>query len=391
MEYVNVFSSLEYALGPACDAFNFMSGFMFFDVDLSLTDALILWIDLSIKNGNMRKLNFNAYNASWAAVASTYESSQYVDPIINNTAWRESSYKFCEHELYGTCSLYIVNSYGDQVFDKTLTEYMFLVNDGACSPQFLVSDAAFESIIHNPPTPIVEDYYACTLTPLNAVINAAGIASGNASLILPLVMAGLLPLMYVWLTATGNVKPKPEYSEEDKQTALDYMALQVLRVRDKRVRGMKKNGILVQFGNELVKAVEEADGQPVDSDDSDDDSEGSVNPMSKPVTTNRRASKISQGSDISKQSRRVSKRLSATDMQFISSNNTLPTQANSSINRVSARMNTNARNQGVDSDDENDLPDRGVRASARVGTAGSNPRIAKATGDVELASISTTI
>ena len=271
--YDCLYSSLEYAQGPACDYFNFMSGFMFFDVPMSLTDAIKLWIDITIQNGNLKRLNFNAYNASWAAVASTYEPN--VDPIIYDHQWRRSSYEFCHHNLYGTCSIYIVNSYGNQVFDKAITPYMFIIPNGACSAQFVVSDAAFDNIIHNPPTPIVEDYYECTLTPLNALINAAGIASGNMAVIVPLAMLALLPLVYLWLKISGNVKSKPEYSNEDKQMALDYVALQILRVRDNRIRGIKKDGYLMNFSQELIKAADNADGQFVDSDDSDDEESAS--------------------------------------------------------------------------------------------------------------------
>ena len=266
---------MGYAQGPACDYFNFMSGFMFFDLPLSLTDSFKLWIDITIRNGNLRKLNFNAYNASWAAVASTYEPN--VDPIIYDHAWRRSSYQFCNHGTYGSCSVYIVNSYGDSVFDKAMTPYMFLIPNGACSAQFTVSQAAFDNIIHNPPTPIVEDYYECVLKPTDALINAAGIASGNMSVITPLAMLGLLPLIYLWLTLTGNVKPKPEYTKDDKEMALDYLALQILRVRDNRIRGIKQDGYLMNFSHELIKAADTADGQYVDSDDSDDESETNNN------------------------------------------------------------------------------------------------------------------
>ena len=57
--------------------------------------------------------------------------------------------------------------------------------------------------------------------------------------------------------------------------ALDYVALQILRVRDNRIRGIKKDGYLMNFSQELIKAADNADGQFVDSDDSDDEESAS--------------------------------------------------------------------------------------------------------------------
>jgi hypothetical protein len=263
---------------PECDVFNLITGFMFFD-GMSMTDVVNIWLNLTVSNGGAFRLNQNAYNASWAAAASTYAPN--VDPIYNDSAWRASSYEFCRTDDFGSCSLVAVNSYGTDVFDYSLTEYLFLLNDGSCAEQFVISDAAFDNMINSPPTPIVETYYDCVMTPYDSMMNAAGVASGNVSLIVPILVFMVLPLMYLWLTLTGNVQSKPEYENQELDSALQLLALQILRIRDDHLRGIKKDGLLIEMTRELVTAARLADGTAVDSDDSDDDD--AYAPTTRPV------------------------------------------------------------------------------------------------------------
>lgn len=69
-----------------------------------------------------------------------------------------------------------------------------------------------ENLQMDSPTPFVETYFECTLTRMDALINAVGIAGGNTGALVPVVLLCLLPLLYVWLTATGHHSPKEEYS-----------------------------------------------------------------------------------------------------------------------------------------------------------------------------------
>lgn len=251
-----------------CDSFDIISGMIFYNnPSMDLNDTVAALIDMVVSAGDAFKLNTLAYNASWAAAASTYEPD--VDPVIHDPDWRRSSYEFCKSSKYGGCSILAINSYGDGVFDESITPYMYLVTDGGCSQQFLVNDEAFDQLIYNPPTPIVENYYECTLQNYDALNNSIGIASGNVSVVVPIVMFALLPLMYLWLTITGNVQNKEEYDKETRDAALDLFALQMLRIRDGKTRGLKKNGKLFSIAEELVIAAKRGDGGYPDSDDSD--------------------------------------------------------------------------------------------------------------------------
>jgi len=168
----------------------------------------------------------------------------------------------------------IFNSYGESVFDKALSASLFLVNNGSCAPQFTIPDSDFASLVETVPTPIVESYYECVLTWSDALTNAAGIASGNVAIIVPVILFMALPIIYLWMQCTGNVTRKPEYDKSEKELALDLLALNILRVRDNRSRGIKREGYLVNIARELVSAAQKADGGVIDSDDSDSEEEG---------------------------------------------------------------------------------------------------------------------
>ena len=130
--------------------------------------SVYTFLEIIIRNHGAKNVNNLAYNISWAAAASTYASTGYLDPIIYNTEWRHSSYAFCNTTNYGSCSILAFNSYGDTIFDQSLTPYLFSVPDGSCKtssiPQFILSEEAFDKIINDPPTPVVESYYKCKLS-----------------------------------------------------------------------------------------------------------------------------------------------------------------------------------------------------------------------------------
>lgn len=267
--------------------FNLITGYMFFD-GMSMTDVVNVWLNVTVDNGGAFRMNQNAYNASWAAAASTYAPN--VSSVYTNNEWRQSAYDFCRTDDFGSCSILAINSYGSSVFDQALTEYLFLLTDGSCSEQFVIDPNAFARMIAKPPTPIVETYFDCVMYPSDSLMNAAGVASGNVSLIVPLIVLAFLPFMYFWLTITGNVQSKPEYEEQELDSALQLLALQVLRIRDNHLRGMKKDGLLITLTREMVHSARNADGTAVDSDDSDDDEDNT--PAKRTVT--KRASSRTQ-------------------------------------------------------------------------------------------------
>ena len=102
----------------------------------------------------------------------------------------------------------------------------------------------------------------------------------------------------MWLKFIGFVPPKEEYSEQDMLLATNLLAVQILRFRDGRVRGMQKMRNIEGLTKELLQAALIHGGYP-DSDDSnsDDDEEGSnaAPPSAAHGKTARRGSKFTEG------------------------------------------------------------------------------------------------
>jgi hypothetical protein len=51
----------------------------------------------------------------------------------------------------------------------------------------------------SPPQPLNERYLQCTVPWYDAIFEAQGIASGNASLAVPLIMGLLLPILFLYM------------------------------------------------------------------------------------------------------------------------------------------------------------------------------------------------
>ena len=54
---------------------------------------------------------------------------------------------------------------------------------------------------------LTQDYYECYPSTYNAFLDAVGIASGNTSLAVPIIVFLLLPLLYFLLVAINQVRP----------------------------------------------------------------------------------------------------------------------------------------------------------------------------------------
>lgn len=208
-----------------CSEVDLISGFLFYDTNLDMTGQIQMLLGTIVKSPGYYAFNKMAYNATWASAASTYSST---DPMYKDPVFRKDAYDFCFSEfLNESCSILSINVYGDSLFDKALTEFMYILTEGSCNDVFTMSDNTLQGLLAKPPTPFVENYYECTLSEVDAFINAVGIASGNTGTLVPVAILCLLPLLYMWLNATGQTSPKEEYSREDKALASEFIAIQV--------------------------------------------------------------------------------------------------------------------------------------------------------------------
>lgn len=111
-----------------------------------------------------------------------------------------------------TCSIMSINSFGDTIFDRGITKYSHIVNNGSCNDILSMPAESYEAMMTLPPAPLVETYYECTKLPFDAMIDAVGIAAGNAAAVAPIVFILVLPLVYMLLECSNQKATGQEYS-----------------------------------------------------------------------------------------------------------------------------------------------------------------------------------
>lgn len=126
-----------------------------------------------------------------------------------------------------------------------------------------------QKLVDAAPVELTQHYYDCYPSATSALLNAFGIASGNTQLVVPLTVLATIPLVYIFLVIIQRVPPKEEYTNEEKMEVMEIVSIILLRLRDGKSRGIRKDGVLMKLTKELIKAAKEEVGYP----DSDDDEE----------------------------------------------------------------------------------------------------------------------
>ena len=285
--YTHTCYSSEDAYGYTdyCDEMDLTVGMVFYQNEatpLTEIDQLRAAIEAIVQHASLSSSTYSAYanfshesyNATFASAAS--KEHQYIDPLTQTELWRNSSYEFCTVDVYGSCSLMVVHLFGSTIPDRALTPFMYQLKNGSCANPFSVPKSAFEAMIYNPPTPIVENYFECTLSNVDAFNNAIGIASGNTSAYMPVIVLLLLPFIYILLKVFNVPLPKEEYHEDEYKQVGQLVMKSLLRASDQKTRGMKRNGIIMKLAKELQRVDMHGSTDRKDSDDSDseDSSDG---------------------------------------------------------------------------------------------------------------------
>jgi len=85
---------------------------------------------------------------------------------------------------------------------------------------------------------------------------AVGVASGNLSVTVPIVLAILLPLVFLLLQCLDKVPMKDVYGKEDEEKALQVVAGMMLRLRDRRAVGLRPDSTLQLWYSELAESAQ---------------------------------------------------------------------------------------------------------------------------------------
>jgi len=256
-EYCNC--STQAGTSFECNLFQFLAGFVFYDYSEadgeSRSDAIGRLIDFSVKQGKSGgTLNRDAYNASFDAVHSKHENS-------GSKEWRQSAYDFCTLSGSINCSMLTLllsdsylreNSTNDVISmpKYSVSSHYYSVPFGSCNNTFTIPLSAQRKLKSIPPEPLTESYFECRNEVVVAINNAFGIAMGNTSAALPVVVFLVLSF-YVLYSSARSIEAPRTYSSGERSDALDFLAFNMLLARDKRYKG-DPDGVLMKLTNELV-------------------------------------------------------------------------------------------------------------------------------------------
>jgi hypothetical protein len=204
---------------------------------------------LVAKHGNYAKLNRASFDAS---SASALHSSGSADPSIVNTAYMKNAFQFCKLPNGKLCSLINFYTLG---MSLAVSKYHFPIVDGSCKNVLNIHNDDWKKLSVNPPTPLHQIYHSCLPATYDVLIDAIGIASGNTSIAILVLIFVCFPIV-ILMMACCRVYPRSlEYHEKEKRRTLDTLATLILRIRDEHYEGIAKNGTISNVAEEMMKAV----------------------------------------------------------------------------------------------------------------------------------------
>lgn len=167
-------------------------------------------------------------------------------------SYLDDAFKFCD----GECFVMTLKYYG---LSTTLGANSVDFINIACSSKPFPTEKAWQKLINTPPVPLVEEYVKCQNSKAKAFATALGLANGLLQAFMTSCALFLLPFLIYAMEFFGYIRPisklGEEYDSVDKKLVIEELALQLLRVRDKDVRGLVKGGALDLLGNDLINTA----------------------------------------------------------------------------------------------------------------------------------------
>jgi hypothetical protein len=195
------------------------------DVDLNVFNPfleLYLKVDPSLWSEN-------AYSGQYFAAVAGYNNAY---TYANNASIREQAFNWCTVDGYN-CTIMSINM-GDAM-NRAVTSYYHELVTGSCTNTMAFSSSAFDNVDNTPPDDLIQDYYDCAPSPASAFLDSLGVANGNLAAAAPFVVLFFINL-YVFIVAMRGGKVKQTYSRAERDDALQGFALQLLMMRDERIK-----------------------------------------------------------------------------------------------------------------------------------------------------------
>lgn len=107
------------------------------------------------------------------------------------------------------------------------------------------------------PTALTQSYFSCLTTVDDALLNAIGVASGNTSIAMLILLFVCVPSVILTMALCKATPKEQEFSDKEKERTLDSLATLILRVRDENYEGIPngKETVIAGITEELVSAV----------------------------------------------------------------------------------------------------------------------------------------
>eukprot|EP01039_Chlorochromonas_danica_P004934 gene4934-5417_t len=239
-----------------CNSLKLVAGLVFYNLGAQSSVAGFIraqtgsLLALLSRFSSYRALNAAAYNATATSVLTQgYQSGVFTKE------WQESIFQFCHLPNNNiTCSVSSFFVYNPQ--SVTVSPYHYQLTNGSCSDTVTIPDDTWDKLSSNPPVPLTQNYYECYMTQDAAFLNAVGVASGNSSIAMLVFMIVLLPVIYTLLAIFQQVPEQDEYSERQRQIALDTFSAALLRIRDHKLDPHRQE-VLDKLYHELVYVLYE--------------------------------------------------------------------------------------------------------------------------------------
>jgi len=218
-----------------CNMFDFVTGFMFFPK----IDILSSWVVASIfaEPERLRDSKFT-FNAS--VFTSAYGLSREAsEPGFNLTSPESLSaaFDFCTYDdpTVGktSCSMLTVTQYDSGVKGRTVSPYSNQIFAPACSDIFTVNESVWADLVATPFAELNYPYQECHRSPRDAIIEQAGIAFGNLSLIAPAIIL-LILVMSKGINVLFGIPPS--HPDHEVKEVLNEWASLLLYERDNKFR-----------------------------------------------------------------------------------------------------------------------------------------------------------
>lgn len=212
-----------------CNVFRFLTGIFFWPEDSFF--HIRNFQSFSAEND----LNDLSYNAAF--LSSPYGRNSPLKHIFDTPEKREEAFSFCSFNGLN-CSILTFTSYDSIIQRWSISPLQFQLPNGACRNTFQPGEQTMENLLATPFSPLHEEYQICHKSPTQSLLDQAGIATGNVSLLKP-IMLFLVVLLVMLTRRVAKIRPSG-FTQVQRYKILESFANALLRVKDSDLKKLEK-------------------------------------------------------------------------------------------------------------------------------------------------------